>query len=945
MSDTPDRDDLGIVQRHFEGLLDRTADERKEYLDRELAQNPRMRDAVEQLLRANDALATGFLDEAISGATRAFAESTDRAGLVLGAYRLLHELGRGGMGTVWLAERVDDAYSSRVAIKLIRGGFANPDLERRFRAERQILADLRHANIARLLDGGNAPDGTPFFVMEYVDGTAITEYANDRNLGVRDRLLLFRQVCEAVQHAHASLVVHRDIKPSNILVGDDGVPKLVDFGIARPLDPGPGAETTAFVRPMTPAYASPEQIRGERITVATDVYSLGLLLYELLAGRQPFAEAGSAIETQRKVLEQDPPAPSSIIATGEATPVHAKEVAGDLDNIVARAIAKEADRRYASAAQLADDVTRHLEGQPVAARAPTLGYRLGKFVRRRRVEVTVAALALLLLTGFSVYYTASLARERDVATLEREIADRERHTAEQVSDFLANMFWAADPGTSPGDTLTAADLLARGRERLDTALVDAPVVRARMLATLGSVYYNLAQYNQARSLLERSVAVLDSLEAASVAQIAAGASARGARFGESAQRVSAQQTAQPLRILASVLSTLGQHDSALVAAQRGIIAARQAADSAQLVLALMALGDAYGRAGQVDAATSPLNEALVVGEVFWGPDAVDLGRVLESLGSNYIQRREYEAGLEPARRALTIRRGHLDPRDPALIGTLANFAILQWQTGQIDSARALLREALEIGESTYGTVHPRIVGVRMTLAQILSDAGDPDAAIAEMKAGLEADEQLLPPGNPRLGIHRYNIGLIYRQKGELESALPWLEQAVDIMSRNLPPDAATLESPLFQLGVTLHELGRPREALDVLQRALKVVEHNHPETSPRFVRVFMALGSTHDRLGDTESALGLLTRAVALQEAATGPEHADLTYPLNNLAAFHVRHGNFAEAVQHYERSVQIMREARPSDLGPILREYAGAVRATGDSARAALIDQEAGAG
>ena len=949
MTHSSSADDLRHVQEHFEAIIDRSPAERREYLDRVLADEPRIREAVERLLRASDDIATGFLDDAISGAARAFAEGSDRTGLQLGSYRLVRELGRGGMGTVWLAERIDDSFSAQVAIKLVRGGFADPEMERRFRAERQILADLRHPNIARLLDGGTAPDGTPFFVMEYVDGVPVTRYADTGALDVRRRLTLFRQVCDAVQYAHASLIVHRDIKPSNILVGADGVPKLMDFGIAKPLEAGASIETAALERPMTPAYASPEQVRGERITVATDVYALGMLLYELLTGSQPFAsDDASPMEVQRRVLEDEARAPSNAItgATyGRPNRISARELAGDLDNIVGRAIAKEPDRRYASVADLSEDIRRHLDGEPVAARAPTFAYRFGKFVRRRRVEVTIAATALLLLTGFSAYYTARLARERDVATLERNIAERERRTAEQVSDFLANMFWSADPGQTLGDTVTARELLARGRERLDTALVDAPAVRARMLATLGIVHYNLAQYADARSLLERSISVMDSTEAASVQQISHGTSNRDSRFGESAQRASAEQSIQPLRTLAAVLSTMGQRDSALIVGQRSIVAAREAADSTQLVLALMALGDTYGRAGQFDSALEPLTEALHAGEAAWGPEAPELARVLESLGSLRIQRREYDEGRVPAQRALAIRRQHLDARDPALIGVLGNLGIILWQTGQVDSARTLFDEALAIGEATYGPVHPRVIGVRVSLAQILSDAGEYDAAIAEMKAGLAADEQLLPPGNPRLGIHSYNIGLAHRQKGDLAGALPWLERAVDVMGRSMPPDNAAMESPYFQLGVTLHELDRPRDALEYFQRARTVIERNHPENSPRFVRVFMAMGSTYDRLGDAESAFGLLTRAVTMQEEATGPDNRDLTFPLNNLAAFHMRHGNFPEAVRHYERSVAIMRESRADDLEPVLREYARALRATGDSAKAATIEAQAGGG
>src|SRR5262245_39139783 len=339
----------------------------------------------EELRREVESLAAAaegwtFIDRPASGDPAPVYEE-DRpphAGDRLGAYELLSELGSGGMGMVYLARRADDEFQKRVAIKLIRPGMASDFALQRFRSERQIAASLEHPNIARLLDGGATPDGKPYFVLEHVDGEPLTEYCDRRSLPIPERLRLFLEVCMPVMYAHQNLVVHRDIKPRNILVTPEGEPKLLDFGIAKLLDPeaneGAG-ETGTLFRMMTPDYASPEQIRGERITTASDVYALGVVLYELLAGKKPYAVTGNTPgELLRVVCERDPEKPS--------VTANRRELRGDLDAIVGKAMRKEPERRYASVAAFADDIRNHMAGRPVLARRGTFVYRAGKFARR-----------------------------------------------------------------------------------------------------------------------------------------------------------------------------------------------------------------------------------------------------------------------------------------------------------------------------------------------------------------------------------------------------------------------------------------------------------------------------------------------------------------------------------------------------------------------------------
>ncbi len=428
------------VESLLEAALERTPEARAEFLDAECAADPSLRREVESLLAAH-AQAESFIEEpAVEAATqlltRAGADALARR--PIGPYRLIREIGHGGMGIVYLAERADAAYQRRVAIKLVRRGMDSDMILRRFRSERQILASLDHANIARLFDGGTTEDGRPYFVMEYIEGQPIDQFCNSHRLSTVERLKLLNPVCAAVHYAHQNLVVHRDIKPNNILVTAAGVPKLLDFGIAKLLNPGlsPAASptTAAAQRLMTPEYASPEQVRGEPVTPASDVYSLGVVLYELLTGQWPYrAESREPLEIARVICEQEPERPSTAISRNESlvrSPLSVayegeqrttgdgprtrdklrKQLQGDLDNIVLMSLRKEPQRRYASVEQLSQDIERYLGDRPVIARRETLGYRAGKFIRRRATEVVaVGALIVLTLVAAALgYYLYSL---------------------------------------------------------------------------------------------------------------------------------------------------------------------------------------------------------------------------------------------------------------------------------------------------------------------------------------------------------------------------------------------------------------------------------------------------------------------------------------------------------------------------------------------------------
>ena len=464
--------------------------QRQSFLDRACDGDSDLRREVQTLLSSHEQAASSFLSIPAADLRAGLAPAPSRIGLRIGAYKLLEEIGRGGMGEVYRAGRADGQYEKEVAIKLVRGGYDIASVLDRFRHERQILASLDHPNIARLLDGGTADDGTPYLVMELIEGVRVDTYCQNHKLSVTQRLGLFRMVCGAVQFAHQRLVIHRDIKPGNVLVTEESVPKLLDFGIAKILDTSAAAETT-LVRPMTPDYASPEQIRGETITTATDVYSLGVLLFQLLTGCSPYGvNAKTPHELSRAITETEPERPSTAVikskigvpgntgveatlefahTTSEGSPAKLRRrLLGDIDNILLKALRKEPQRRYVSVEQFAEDIYRHLEGLPVVAAKDSWSYRARKFVQRHRVAVLAAGVALIAL----VVGVGAIVREARIATANQRKAEQRFNDVRKLANSL--VFDVNDAMADlPGNTAARKVLLDRAVEYLDKLSQDA----------------------------------------------------------------------------------------------------------------------------------------------------------------------------------------------------------------------------------------------------------------------------------------------------------------------------------------------------------------------------------------------------------------------------------------------------------------------------------------
>jgi serine/threonine-protein kinase len=524
----------GRVEAVFDAALDLAPADRNAFVERECGDDVVVRNEVVALLTAHER-DFGVLEAASPGTLVASLLEVYRPGSRIGPYRLTREIGRGGMGVVYLAERDDGQFRRTVAIKVMRAGMDPDEVRRRLEAERQILAALDHPNIARLYDGGVAPDGRPYLVMEYVEGQPIDEYCDSHRLSVEERLALFCTVAHAVHYAHRRLVVHRDLKPSNILVTADGHPKLLDFGIAKILEESPLEVTAPLTRTglrlLTPEYASPEQIRGGPVTTANDVYALGVVLYELLTGRRPFDVSDlSPAEAERVILLQDARKPSTLTSrrdtasrntagdTAAPDPAHtatlrrstpvrlARRLSGDLDNLVLMALRKEPERRYASAQQFADDIQRHLVGRPVTARGHSPTYRARKFVDRHRWGVLAGAAIIVLLAAgiISTLVQARAAAEQARIALEERIrAEQEARRAARVQSIVVDLFRLSDPNEALGDTITAREMLDRGAERVLREFGDQPDVQAALLSEVARVYANLGLADRAETLVRQ----------------------------------------------------------------------------------------------------------------------------------------------------------------------------------------------------------------------------------------------------------------------------------------------------------------------------------------------------------------------------------------------------------------------------------------------------------
>ncbi len=752
------------VEEVFWSALEQTAENRAAYVQSACAGDENLRAEVEAMLRSHEQAGDFMGQPAYQMNAQLLDQETGalQIGETFGDYRILSLLGEGGMGEVYLAE--DTKLDRKVALKLVKSGLGRANLLRHFRREEKILAGLTHPNIARLYGGAVTPDGIPYFVMEYVEGERLDRYCDTRKLKISERLHLFRTICSAVSYAHQHLVIHRDIKPANIRVTAEGEPKLLDFGIAKLVDPQSdpiGEQTMTLQSVMTPEYASPEQVRGEGVTTASDIYSLGVVLYELLTGQRPYRiKSRRPDEVARAISEKEPTKPSTALARAidpKSKIQNPKWLRGDLDNIVLMAMRKEPSRRYASVAQFSEDVRRHLEGLPVVARKDTVGYRSAKFIQRHRVGVAAAALVTLAIIAGLI-----------AALWEARQARAQRDVAQRINTFLQDMLGAAAPEVK-GIDVKVTDLLSDASSRAKRELANQPQVMADVLMTLGRTYISLGQYPPAeanlRAALQASLKANGELHPTTATTMGwlglalayQNNVAEGEQISRKAVELQRKLHPQGHEDLGVALYALGLnliYRNEPKAAQpflkeaSALIKKHLGETHGYYMSTLVMLAMAHEKAGEVDVAEPIYRQAIVVGGRVESRYRIYLAQAQLYLGVLLINKTAYPEAESLLQQSETTYRDVLGGDTNSSVGSVkANLGWLYFLKGDYARAEDEDTKAIGILRKYLAPEHPVTASAMATLGLALTRDGKAVEGEPYLRKALTIRKKVLPPGD------------------------------------------------------------------------------------------------------------------------------------------------------------------------------------------------------
>lgn len=707
---------------------------------------------------AEDADGHSLLDQRLADvAEKTLADPAPLVSKELGPYGISRLLGEGGMGVVYLADRKD--LGTQVAIKVLRDAWISPARRQRFASEQRTLAQLNHPSIARLYDAATLDDGTPYFVMEYVEGIPLTDYCRKKQCSIERRLELLRAVGEAVQYAHANAVIHRDLKPSNIFVKEDGSVRLLDFGIAKQLE---GLDvnveqTMTGLRLMTPAYASPEQVKGERVGIGTDVYSLGVILYELITGELPFDLSNlTPAEAATIIAEHEPGRPSmaakraALSGPDADLPPLSKAGWGDLDVLCLTAMHKDPQRRYRSVEALVRDIEHYLKGEPLEARPDTFRYRTAKFVRRNRGAVVASASVAVLIVGMISFFTIRLAKARDAAMAEAARTQR-------IQQFMNNLFQGGEEVAGPSDSLRVVTIVDRGAQQARSLSRD-PKVQAELYANLGAIYQKLGKLDQADSLLQSSLDERKSL------------------FGADSSEV-----AESLTALGLLRSDQARLDQAEQLTRRGfeIDKLRFPPSHPAIARAQLAYGKVLAQRGSYDQAIQVLNDAVRI-ESAPGMAPSDLAESLSTLADAQYSAGHYPAADALYRRVLELHRQLYGDRHPLIAGDLENLAAIQQDLGYYSQSELFDRQALEVAQSYYGKDHPKVAAILTTLGRSVLYEKKYDEAEAALQQALAIQEHVYGSTHPAVAETINELGNIASMREQLNEAETRFRRVVEI---------------------------------------------------------------------------------------------------------------------------------------------------------------------
>ncbi len=770
-------------------------------------------------------------------------------------YKIIKKIGRGGMGNVYLAERDDDTYKSCVAVKILRRGMDSDDILERFRNERQILARLNHPNITHLLDGGITSDGRPYFVMEYVEGKPITQYCDENNLTVKQRIELFNQICDALAYAHQNLVIHRDLKPGNIMVTAQGNVKLLDFGIAKILDENNTRHFTLSntgQRLMTPEYASPEQVNGEPINTASDVYQLGLVLYKMLSGKTPFVfENKSLAETEQIIINEIPQKPSVLLASAEfsdlqkisarrkSTPKKLiRELKGDLDQMILKAIQKDPDQRFNSVLEFRRDIERYKRDLPVKSRGNNIGYITGKYLQRNKLFIAIAAVFFITLTSLSIFYNHSVTEQRNQAQNEAE-------KAAQVTSFLMELFEANDPALSRGEELTARQLLKNAEQRIEM-LENQPEVQAQMFHVTGQIYRRIGDFDRAEEFLSQALNLRTSL------------------YGH---------------------------------------------DNNETISVYDQLGLLYSDTGNYALADSILQHALDLRLKQSKPNDPEISDTKTKLA--YVLRRtgDYDEAERLYRNSYEIRKRHYGESHPLTVENLSSLGVTMINKGNYLSSESILREVLEIRRDALGPVHPDLAMSMNNLGAVLLNIGLFSEAESLFRESLEMRQTLFGDLHPKVALTMNNLGITLREQNRYVRSMDYLIEALEIRNNILGRDNVNTAISKFSLGQLKLHIGEIDRAFDLLKSAYEVFHDHLTENHSFTARTKMSIGSCYMEVGEKNLAQEYLT--VGYDKVREIHKEISLEMALADweYGTFLQKNGSYDKAREHLQRAYDTLKK------------------------------------
>lgn len=890
-----------LIERHLRQVMELPHEERGEYLRETYVGQDELRQTIEAYL-ALEVQVENFLEVSPVPAALAPLQAMRRtdlpAGHIIGPYRILRVLGHGGMSTVYLAESVDsqDHGDATVALKVILPGANSVEIVRRFHEEQRILAQLDHPNIARLLDAGTTEQDFPFFVMEAIEGRAIDAYCDVHQLTVSERLGLFRQVCSAVHYAHQNLVIHLDIKPSNILVTEEGIPKLLDFGIAKLLNPQVPGElpdpTLTNLRAMTPNYASPEQIRGQAITTASDTYSLGVLLYKLTTGRLPYRFPNSLPQDIDRITRASPPVEPSQIVVDKESAANFRKIAedrgvspeklgrqlrGDIDNIILMALRWEPQRRYGSVEKFAEDLKRLRAGLPVSARPDTALYRARKFLGRHKLGVTAIAAMMLLVTTFGVLTAVHSAR-----------LERERQQTDEVAEFLISLYETSGAVTSAADSITAREVLEQGARRVLGNKDLQPPVRATVLHSIGRGFNNLRLFDRALPLFEEALKVREQL------------------LGEGHP-----QTVSTLHHLGVAQWGAGNFEASAEAFERALAyGQRQDLDSLGVAEVLSGQASLKRDQGDFKGAEEAGRRAYDIRRRELGPDHPETAHSKVLLAFLQFDLEAYAESESLYRGAIETLRGRNS--DPELAKAISGLGLLLMFRGDATAAEPLARESIDLHREIFGEDHPAFADSVSILAYVKQELGDLEAAEKWQRHSLTVLRKHYGEDHPSIARSAYNLALILAEGGAFDEAEGLFRQALAVARQRMGEGHVRYANGLVDLAWVRQAKGDEEEAEALYRQAVAILEAADIEDENIFMALAkMGLGGLLSDLGQLAESEEALLFALEELVGTLGEDHWRVAQVKNELGICRVRQGRIAEATPWVIESHRLLAERR----------------------------------